>query len=99
MLEAAEKAIDFADNKSRDDLNKDQMFLLALVKLIEIIGEAANKVSPEIQETYSYIPWADIVAMRNRLIHGYFDINIDIVWSTLKEELPRLVQELKQALA
>lgn len=98
MLEASKKAIAFADSRNRNDLEKDQMLLLALVKLIEIIGEAANKVSPEVRETYTYIPWADIIAMRNRLIHGYFDINLDVIWNTLKEELPRLVKDLKKAL-
>lgn len=72
------------------------MLVLALIKCVEIIGEAANKVSEECRQELQGIPWADIVGMRHRLIHGYFDINLDIVWRTVKQELPELISELKK---
>ncbi|HJU56990.1 MAG TPA: HepT-like ribonuclease domain-containing protein [Pyrinomonadaceae bacterium] len=66
---------------------------------IEIIGEAASRVSPACQAKYAGIPWPEIIGMRNRLIHAYFDINLDIVWRTITEELPPLVAELEKALS
>ena len=66
---------------------------------MEIAGEAASKVTPELRASTPQIPWQDIVAMRNRLTHGYFDINLDIVWKTVSEELPPLVSELQKLLS
>lgn len=74
------------------------MLVLALIKDLEIIGEAANKISVELQNQNSAIRWQDIIGMRNRLIHGYFDINLDIVWSTVTKNLPSLKAELEKLL-
>ncbi len=98
MLDAGQEALAFAGNHERDDLYRDRMLLLALVKCIEIIGEAAGKVSDDVRADAPDIPWPNIVAMRNRLIHGYFDINPDIVWRTVDEEIPRLIVPLKRLL-
>ncbi len=95
MLDAGQEALAFAENHERNDLYRDRMLLLALVKCIEIIGEAAGKVSDDVRADAPDIPWPNIVAMRNRLIHGYFDINPDIVWRTVDEEIPRLIVPLK----
>jgi uncharacterized protein with HEPN domain len=65
-----------------------------LVKDIEIIGEAATNVSEDCREQFPHIPWRSIINMRNRLIHAYFDINLDIVWQTVTEDLPYLITEL-----
>ena len=96
MLEAAEKAVEFSVGKTRADLDAEQMLVLALVKCVEIVGEAANKVSDECRQELPTVPWADIVGMRHHLIHGYFDINLDIVWRTVKHELPELITELRK---
>lgn len=98
MLDAALEAQSFVIGKSRIDLDGDRMLVLSLVKSIEIIGEAATKVSDEARSDNPVIPWQDITAMRNRLIHAYFDINLDIVWDTVTEELPPLIYKLKSAL-
>jgi uncharacterized protein with HEPN domain len=79
--------------------NGNRLLLLALVKDVEIIGEAASRVSAETRQDCVDIPRQDIVAMRHRLIHGYFDIDFDIVWSTVTEDLPPLVAQLERALA
>jgi len=71
---------------------------LALVKDIEIIGEAASRVSEACQAANPQIPWADIIGMRNRLIHAYFDINLNIVWDTITANLVPLIAELVQIL-
>ncbi len=73
------------------------MLVLSLVKDIEIIGEAATRISEDCRRESPEIPWRNIVTMRNRLIHGYFDINLDIVWKTVTEELPPLSVHLQKA--
>ena len=98
MIEAAEAAAKFVAGRSRDDLDRDQMLLFALIHAIEVFGEAASKVSPETRAAAPLLPWAAIVSMRNRLIHGYFDIDAAVVWKTATAEIPELVP-LLQALA
>jgi uncharacterized protein with HEPN domain len=98
MLEAAENAQRFISGKSRADLDTDPMLLFALVRAIEIIGEAASRVSAEQRTASPTVPWTAIVAMRNRLIHAYFDIDRDIVWRTVTEEIPSLRSRLLQLL-
>lgn len=71
----------------------------SLVKDIEIMGEAAGRVSAAARVEWPEIPWQDIVAMRHRLIHGYFDIDLDIVWNTVRDDLPPLAEQLEKALA
>ena len=96
MFEAAENAQRFISGKSRADLDTDPMLLFALVRAIEIIGEAASKVTAEQRTASPAVPWSAIVAMRNRLIHAYFDIDRDIVWKTVTEEIPSLRSQLLQ---
>lgn len=98
MLDAAIEAISFAKSRSRKDLDEDLQFMRALVKSIEIMGEAAAKVTEQTKGELSQIPWARIVGMRNRLIHAYYDINVDVVWSTVKEDLPPLIEQLEKIL-
>ena len=96
MLEAAKEAIAFARDRTRTDLNSDRMLVLSLVKSIEIVGEAAAKVTAESRQENPSIPWAGIVAMRNRLIHAYFAVNLDRIWDTVTDDLPALVAELEK---
>jgi len=98
MLDAAEEALGFAQGRKRQDLDHDRMFVLALVKDIEIIGEAAYQVSEETRRNLPEIPWDDIIGMRHRLVHAYFDINLDILWATVQEDLPELVAVLRNIL-
>lgn len=95
MRDAANEALSFIKNKTRQDLVNDRKLVLSLIKEIEIIGEAASKVSTAFCEKHPEIPWDAIIATRNRLIHGYFDIDYDIVWSTVTVELPKLIEKLK----
>ena len=69
---------------------------LALVKCVEIIGEAASSVSKDCKDNFPQIPWTNIIGMRNRLIHAYFEINLDILWKTLMDDLPPLIDEIKK---
>ena len=99
MLDAGREAVRFTQGKTRDDLDRDRVLALALVKLLEIVGEAASRVTTESQQAHPDIPWRDIVAMRNRLIHGYFDVDLDRVWDTVTDDLPPLLAQLEVALA
>ena len=92
MLETAEEAILIAQARSRTSL-------LAVMKDIEIIGEAANKVSAELRVAEPTNPWGDIDGMRNRLIHAYFDVEPEFVWDTVTSDLPVLVLQLRALLA
>jgi len=98
MLEAAREAVSFIEGVNRDDLTHDRKLVLSLVKEIEIIGEAAARVSPEVQQSIPSIPWAKIVGMRNRLIHGYADIDLDILWDTVALALVPLILQLEERL-
>ncbi len=96
MLEAAQEAISFTKNKMRKSLNANRQLVLALVKDIEIIGEAASSVTAERREELPMIPWNKIIGMRNRLIHAYFEINLDVLWKTITEDIPPLISELEK---
>jgi len=98
MLDAAHEAIAFTQGRVREDLDADRMLTLSLVKEIEIIGEAANQVSERTKEQLPAIPWADITGMRNRLVHVYFDINLEILWQTAQHDLPPLIAALERVL-
>ena len=96
MLEAAREALSFARGRARDDLETDRKLLLALVKDIEIVGEAAAQVTESARAQAPDIPWPEIVAMRNRLVHAYCSINLDIVWQTVQQDLPTLIAHLER---
>ena len=98
MLIAAEEALTFVEKVNYEEFSKNRMLILSVIKDIEIIGEAASKISKETMMLYSVIPWQDIIGMRNRLIHGYFDVDIKLVWNTLSYNLPEIIQQLKNIL-
>ena len=98
MLDAAREAVGFAAGRSRGDLDSDRMLNLAMVRLIEIIGEAAARVSPETQAKHAEIRWPGIIGMRHRIAHGYDEINFDIVWEVATVDLPPLIARLEQIL-
>jgi uncharacterized protein with HEPN domain len=95
MLDAATEVVGFVSGRQRSDLDSDRMLLFAVVRGIEVVGEAAAKVSLEARELSPTIPWAAIVSMRHRLVHGYFDEDPDIVWRTATEEVPALIPLLQ----
>jgi uncharacterized protein with HEPN domain len=98
MLDAAQKAIQFTQGRSRQDLNDDEMLALAIVRLVEILGEAAKNVSPETRAQAPKIPWRQIAGTRDRLSHAYFDVNLDIIWDIVTNDLPTLIPELQKIL-
>ncbi|MEJ0018515.1 MAG: HepT-like ribonuclease domain-containing protein [Acetobacteraceae bacterium] len=98
MIKAADTVATFIAGRVRADLDVDTMLLFALVRAIEVIGEAASKVSAETRAAAPGIPWSQIAAMRNRLIHAYFDIDHDILWRTAVDEVPALSGPLRALL-
>jgi uncharacterized protein with HEPN domain len=96
MTDAATKAVGFAKGHSREDLDQDELLRLALTKLIEIVGEAAKHVSSETRTKLPDVSWSAAARMRDRLIHHYFDINLDALWATITEDLPSLLTVLRQ---
>ena len=94
MRDFARKAIALTEGKSKEDLEKDEVLRLAVTHLVELIGEAASKIPVEVQSEHSHIPWPQIVGMRNRLIHGYDFVDMDILWEALQSNVPHLLTEL-----
>jgi uncharacterized protein with HEPN domain len=95
MVEAAELALSFVADRDRTQLDSDAMLRFALMRAIEVVGEAASQVSEDGRKALPEVPWAQIVGMRNRLIHAYFDINRQILWDTVQLALPKLLAQLK----
>jgi uncharacterized protein with HEPN domain len=95
-LTHAEEAVKLADEKDRSDLDANRLLNLSLVRLLEIVGEAANRIPPETRLQYPSIPWQQIIGLRNRLIHGYDAVDFDILWQIVTVDLPLLVKVLKE---
>jgi uncharacterized protein with HEPN domain len=98
MRDYASKIGKLIAGKSKEDLEEDEVLCLAVTRLIELIGEAANKYPKELQKHYSQIPWAKIISMRNRLIHGYDFVDYDILWDAVTINIPVLLSELEKIL-
>ena len=98
MWEAAREAVGYAALRSRQDLDADRPLQHSLVRPLQIIGEAAGTVSEPFRAKHPEIPWRAMVGMRNRLVHAYFDVDLDVVWRTVKEELPELIAQIEPIL-
>lgn len=99
MLDAARKAQAFMAGRSRQDLAEDEKLSLAVQRLLEILGEAAKKVTKETRAQASDIKWRKISGMRDKLSHAYSEVDLDIVWATVSDELPPLVVAIEALLA
>lgn len=96
MLDHAREAVAMAAGKMRKDLDTDRKLNLALVRLLEIVGEAASRTPAAERSQYPQVPWGQIVGLRNRLIHGYDSVDFDILWKIITEDLPPLIVALEQ---
>jgi len=96
MLDCAREAKMMAAGRTRQDLDTDRQFNLAMTRLMEIVGEAAGGVSEATRNRHCEIPWSQIIALRNRLIHGYDEVDFDILWEVLQKDLPALIERLEQ---
>lgn len=98
MLDAAQKAVEFMGNLGISDFKKDEKLALSVIRLLEITGEAAVRITDDLKEEYPEIPWHQIASTRNRLIHGYFDVDLTIVYQIITQDLPPLITQLKSLL-
>jgi len=98
ILDSSQKVIKFSNNKTVDDLKSDDMLYYAILKCVEIIGEASTKITPETRSQYDDIPWKDIIAMRNRLVHGYFSVDYQILWNVVVKKIPELITSISKIL-
>ncbi|MDP2853116.1 MAG: DUF86 domain-containing protein [Smithellaceae bacterium] len=99
MLDAAQEAVSFLDTLKHGTLEHNRLVSQAIVRSIEIVGEAASQLSKEYKENNPELPWAQIIGMRNRIIHAYFDIDYALVESTVKQDLPVLIGQLTKLLS
>ena len=95
MLDYARRAVDAVEGSSRAVLETDAVLAGALERFVEVIGEAASRLSVSTRESTTGIPWHEIIAMRNRLIHGYFAVDFDILWTVVHDDLPGLITTLE----
>lgn len=95
MRDHAAEAIAMVEGRARSALDDDRMLELALIRLMEMIGEAAGRVTTGTRQQLPMIPWSDVVAMRNRLIHGYDSVDHDILWDTIRLDLPELLKAVE----
>jgi uncharacterized protein with HEPN domain len=99
MLDHAREALALTQGKTRADLDSDRLLELALIRLLEVVGEAANRVPEEESALYPEIPWPQIIGLRHRLIHGYDAVDLDILWQIVQVDLPPFVSALETILA
>jgi len=98
MLDYAYEALETASKRNRSDLDSDRMLMHTLARLIEIIGEAAANISQETRDQLSQFEWSKIIGMRNRMVHVYFKLDLDILWDTVNNNLSELIAELEKVL-
>jgi len=98
ILDAARQAVILVAGRSRPDLDADIMLNLSLVRLLEIIGEAARGVTETFRDANPDVAWHKMAGMRNRLVHAYFDVNLDMVWRTVTQDLPPLIEKLERVI-
>lgn len=98
MLDAAHSAQRFLRGRRRADLDTDEQLTFAVVRALEIIGEAAGRVSEDARQALPHVPWRDIIGMRHRLIHAYFDVDLQRVWDTAIHFIPDLADRLDESL-
>lgn len=99
MLDNALRARALTQGKRREDLDTEWIDTLALVRLLEVVGEAANRVPTQEQTLHPEIPWSQIIGLRNRLIHGYDAIDLDILWQIVSQDLDPLIESLEAIVA
>jgi len=96
IVDFAGRAISFINDVDQEEFNKNEVLQYACVHLLEIVGEAANGLTDDVRDRYPGIPWLKMINMRNRLIHGYIDIDMEIVWRTIKDDLPPLIDQVRK---
>ena len=95
IFQAGQKIIDFAQNLSQESLLSDEMRLSAILYQILIMGEASKRLSSEFRQANSHIPWKEIAGIRDKLIHDYDNVKLDVVWDVVSQEIPELLKQIQ----
>ena len=98
MLDSAKKAVEYSQNKSLEEIKSNELLSLALIRLLEVFGEAAKCTSKDLQQRHPGIPWVEIIGTRAWVAHGYMDIDMHIVYNVLAHDLPPLVEKLQRVI-
>ncbi len=96
MVSSAEKALEFVAGMNGDEFLRDEKTVFAVIRALEILGEAAKKIPNEIRDKYPAIPWREVAGMRDKLIHDYFGVNLQLIWKTVQDDLPELLPKLRE---
>lgn len=95
MLLGARKAREFVAGLSREEFGNDEIVQSAVMRMVQIVGEAAGKLSGEFRAAHPGLPWAAMTGMRNRLVHDYFGIDLSLLWDTVQDDLPALIHAIE----
>jgi len=98
MMDALEKAQRFSEGMDSVQFNADEKTVFAVVRALEILGEAAKKIPRAVRHRHPNVPWREIAGMRDKLVHEYFGVNLDVVWKTVQEDLPQIKGSLEAVL-
>jgi uncharacterized protein with HEPN domain len=98
MLDMADKTVSLVKGKDRVAYGGDETLRLALAHLVQVIGEAARRISASFRESHAHIPWSEIVGMRHKIVHDYMEVDTDILWSVVSVDLPLLIEQLREVL-
>ncbi len=95
ILDAIFRIEEYTNNVNSETFPRNNLLQDGVIRQIEIIGEATKRLSKDIRKQYSKIPWKDIAGMRDKLIHGYFGVDVDAVWDTVQKDIPSLKNDVK----
>jgi uncharacterized protein with HEPN domain len=98
MLDMCQKGLEISTGKTHYQYENDETLKLALTHIVQVIGEAADRVSDEFKLNHPRIPWHEIIGMRHRIVHDYMNVDEDVVWAVVKNDLPALSEVLKETL-
>lgn len=98
VINAMDKALKFVEGMSYEEFVQDDKTIFAVLRAIEIIGEAVKNIPDDIKEEYPEIPWKGIAGMRNKVIHGYFGVDLKVVWDTVKKRMPEVIPLFERVL-
>ena len=96
ILIASQDAIAFVEDITYQDFERSKLHQNAVIRPLEIIGEAAGRISNELKSSYPQIPWNLMIGMRNRLIHNYMDVDLQVIWETIHNDLPPLIRSIRK---